>query len=123
MQENFNQMNKVKQEIERRKILNQLRHTSLREGNFRAYASEGENHIRRKFELWLKLKKAGYQIWTEAITKKGKRIDILAFIEGRWVAYEIVESESEKSLIEKSNSYPVPVIPVRSFKQINELDI
>ena len=116
-------MNKIKQEIEKRKILNQLRYTSLKEGNFRAYASESESHIRKKFELWLKLKKAGYSVWTEVITKKSLRMDVLAFKEGIWTGYEVIESESEESIKEKIKKYPVDFIPIRDMKEIKQLEI
>lgn len=120
---NHIKMNKIKQEIEKRKVLNQLRYTSLKEGNFRAYFSESDSHIRKKFELWLKLKKAGYSVWTEAITKKSLRIDVLAFKEGIWTAYEVIESESEASLKEKIKKYPVDVIPIRNMKEIKLLEL
>ena len=114
-------MNKIKQEIEKRKILNQLRHTSLKEGNFRAYASESENHIRMKFELWFKLKKAGYDVWTEVIFKKGFRMDILAFKDGIWTCYEVMDSESKESLLEKIKKYPVNIIAVVDMDVIKKM--
>ena len=118
-------MNKRKQEIEKRKILNQIIHTNLREGNCRAYASESESHIRKKFEVWLKLKKSGYSIWTEVIFKKGFRPDILAFKEGLWKIYEIVETESDQSLMLKNTNYPhnLEIIPIRNIKEIKQLEI
>ncbi len=103
--------------------MRQLRHTSLREGNFRAYASESESHIRKKFEVWLKLKKAGYLVWTEVIFKKGFRMDILAFREGGWICYEIIESESKKSLLKKVIKYPVDIVPIVEINDIKKLKL
>ena len=116
-------MNKRKQEIEKRRILNQIRYTSLREGNFRAYASESENHMDKKYALWKRLKKIGYKVWTEVIFKEGFRIDILSFKEGLWQAYEVMESENEKSLAEKIRKYPVNIIPIRNMKEIKQLKL
>ena len=92
-------MNKKKIYYQRRNLLDQVRYSSLsgnREGCFRSYASETKNHIRKKFEAWLRLKKQGYQVWTEIIFKSGIRMDILAFKDGRFICIEILENETRE---------------------------
>ena len=50
---------------------------------------------------------AGHDFITEARFEKGGRADVLDLTEG--IAYEVVVSESEASILEKSRKYPVPV--------------
>lgn len=101
----YDSMNKQKQEMEKRKVLNNIRHTSLsgnKTNSFNSYMSETENHIRKKFEVWLKLRKAGYQVWTEVIFNGGIRMDILAFKDGIFTNYEILENETLEKFKEKT---------------------
>jgi len=121
-------MNKAKQEQEKRSILNQIKYNSL-SGNkmncFFAYSSETEGHIRKKFEVWLKLRKAGYNIWCEPIFKSGIRMDLLAWKDGVFINYEVLQSESVKELAEKTKRYPseINIIPIKTEKDIRDLEL
>lgn len=121
-------MNKFKQEQEVRKVLNLINHTS-RSGNktncFQAYMSETESHIRKKFEVWLKLRKEGYSVLCEPIFGSGIRMDILAWKDGVFVNYEVLETESTKKFLSKTQNYPpeVTIIPVRTTEDINNLEL
>jgi hypothetical protein len=121
-------MNKQKQQQEKRQILNQIRHSSLcgnKTNHFYAYASETEDHIRCKFEVWLKLRKAGYEVWCEPIFDNGIRMDILAWKDGIFVNYEILKSETTEKFLAKTKSYPseIEIIPVRTSEDINNLEL
>lgn len=120
-------MNKIKQEQGRRKILNLVKHTSLSGSKlncFSAYMNETESHIRKKFEVWIKLRKAGYDVLCEPIFKSGVRMDLLAINEGIFVNYEILESETIKELNAKIQKYPpeIEVIPIKTEKDIKDLE-
>jgi len=121
-------MNKQKQEKEKRAILNQIRHTSLsgnKANSFNSYMSETENHIRNKFEVWLKLRKAGYQVWTEVIFNGGIRMDVLAFKDGIFTNYEILEKETLDQFNEKIKNYPpeINTIPISTKEEIENLEM
>lgn len=117
-------------EIERRKqdILGKLRHTS-RSGNkvncFQAYMSETEEHIRKKFEVWLKLRSQGYDVWCEPIFKSGIRMDILAHRDGIFVNYEILHTETKEKFLSKCKNYPeeITIIPIKSKEDIENLEL
>lgn len=121
-------MNKVKQEQEKRRVMNQIRHTSLsgnKTNSFNCYMSETESHIRKKFEVWLKLRKAGYQVWTEVIFNGGIRMDVLAFKDGIFTNYEILENETLEKFEEKTKNYPpeINIIPIQTNKEIENLEM
>ena len=120
-------MNKVKQEIEIRKVLNQIRHTSRsgsKKNYFYAYASETEDHITKKFKLWLKLRKSGYDCLCEPIFNSGIRMDVLAWKNGIFTNYEILESERIKELKEKTKKYPnIDIITIKTEEDINKLNL
>ena len=117
-------MNKIKIEIEKRKVLNKLNHNSLsgnKEGSFNIYASETEDHIRKKFRCWLLLRKNGYYVWTEAIFKNTlARPDLLTFKNGIWKIIEVLQTETEKELIEKIKKYPegIEIIKIKDYSDI-----
>lgn len=121
-------MNKALQEEKKRNILNMIRHTS-RSGNqmnaFKAYMSETEDHIRKKFEVWLKLRKNGYDVLCEPIFNSGIRMDLLAFREGLAINYEVLESETIKELSSKTKNYPeeITIIAIKSQEDIDDLEL
>lgn len=121
-------MNKAKQQQEKRKVLNMIRHTCLsgnKTNHFYAYASETEEHIRCKFEVWLKLRKAGYEVWCEPIFDSGIRMDILAYKDGIFINYEILQTETTEKFLSKTKNYPgeIDIIPVRTSEDINNLEL
>ena len=121
-------MNKIKQQREKRKVLNNIQHTSLsgnKANHFYAYASETEEHIRKKFEVWLKLRKASYQTWCEPIFYSGIRMDILAWKEGIFTCYEILQTETTKKFLSKTKNYPaeINIVPIKNSEDINNMDL
>lgn len=121
-------MNKRQEEIEKRKVLDMVRHTS-RSGNqmncFKFYNSEKENHIRLKFETFLTLRRMGFDCWTEIIFLSGIRMDILGFREGRWINVEVLSTETEEKLLFKAKKYPseIELIKISSEKDLKELEM
>ncbi len=105
-----------------------MKYTSL-SGNkmncFFAYTSETEEHIRKKFEVWLKLRKAGYSVWCEVVFKSGIRMDLLAFKDGIFTNYEILKSETVKELAIKTEKYPseINIVPVKIDEDLKDLEL
>jgi hypothetical protein len=114
-------------EYERRRVLNQLKHTSRcgsKLNDFSAFLSETDNHIRKKFELWLKLRRHGYEVLCEPVFESGIRMDILAFKEGLWTNFEVLETETKKELAEKTKSYPnICLVPIHTLEEISKLTL
>ena len=105
-------MNRLQKWRERNLILNEARSTTLSgyHGNcFKAYASESIEHINLKFKLWLKLIKAGWEVFTEVIWKSGDRSDLIAFKEGIWLGFEVICTEKEEECQEKIKKYPMGI--------------
>jgi hypothetical protein len=76
-------------------------HTSC----FRAApGGESDEHIRRKFEVWLELRKRGSTVMTEAIFENGGRADVVDLSRG--IIYEVTHSEKENDCKEKVKTYP-----------------
>ncbi|MCP3684395.1 MAG: hypothetical protein GY861_17085 [bacterium] len=79
---------------------------TVRGGN----AAESEAHIRAKFERWLFHRQLGRDVFCELPLKPGLgRPDLIIVDKGFIWVEEIVMSESEKSLIDKSKKYPWPI--------------
>jgi len=120
-------MNKSKQEQEKRTMLRRIRHTSLsgnKMNHFTFYNSEQDAHIKKKWEVFFKLRRAGYDCWTEVIFNSGIRMDILAYKEGFWSNYEILSSETSKELAKKVKNYPdVEVISVDIDQDLEDLEM
>jgi hypothetical protein len=119
-------MNRLQKWRERNFILNEARSTTLSgyHGNcFRAYASESDNHINLKFKLWLKLVRLGYEVYTEVIWRSGDRSDLIAFKEGIWLGFEVINTEKEEECLEKIKKYPMGITweIIKSEKDIDHL--
>ena len=85
----------------------------VRKGNrkineFRSSEGEGSKHIAKKREIFDRLLLEKKSVITEAIFENGKRADILCLEEFK--VYEIVDSESEKSIEKKLKEYPKGLI-------------
>lgn len=121
-------MSKQKNYLTERDVLSQIRHTSL-SGNktncFYAYESETDRHINKKFLVYRKLRKAGYNVLCEPIFKSGIRMDILAWKEGNFINYEILETEDMKKFLSKIKTYPpeITVIPIKTDQDIEDLEL
>ena len=119
-------MSKLKQDIERRKIVNLLRPSNRHANCFRFSKNERTEHIKKKFQVYLRLIKEDYEVYTECIfTRSGKRADIVAIKEGYGVGIEILESETFKECIEKLKDYPKQIDwrMVKSYEDIKNLEI
>lgn len=121
-------MNKRQYDIERRKVHNLLRWSSLSGSKlncFQAYMSETDKHIQLKFELWLKLRRNGYDVFCEPIFNSGIRMDILAFKEGIFTNYEILHTEDDKKFLAKIKKYPpeINIIKIKSEKDLKDLEM
>lgn len=75
-------------------------------------------HALAKFLLSYELMQTGQDIVTEAIFNNKNRADILALQEGK--AYEILCSEKEANLVNKSRDYPVEVRGFNAKKVIEQ---
>lgn len=75
-------------------------------------------HALAKFLLAYELIHSGQDVITEAIFQNGKRADVLALQEG--VAYEILCSESKKSILAKAKQYPVEIKPFKADQVIKQ---
>jgi hypothetical protein len=74
-------------------------------GCFRASpGGESDEHIRRKFEVWLELRKRKDAVLTEAIFENGARADVVDLTKG--IIYEVTHSEKEQDCREKVKTYP-----------------
>lgn len=120
-------MNKLKQYQEKRKLLDNVKFNSLsgnKTNHFYAYAGETEEHMDMKYQVWKKLRKAGYEVWCEVIFNSGIRMDILAFRDGIFTNYEILASETKEKFLAKIKNYPdVNIVPIKSQKDIKNLEL
>ena len=108
-------------------MLRRIRHSSLvgnKENDFCAYMSETDSHIMKKFEIWLKLRRAGYTIWCEPIFSNGIRFDLLAFKSGIFTGYEVLHTEKTKELAEKIKNYPdINIVAIKTDQDIKNLEM
>lgn len=70
--------------------------------------NESDLHRYTKYKICVELVKRNYEVFTEVIFKNRKRADIVAINEqGEGFIFEIVNTESEESIAEKLDSYPI----------------
>lgn len=84
---------------------------------FKCSIGKGESmsHIMMKFQQFLEWRKFGATVYTELRWKNGTRSDLVVVLNnGETFIVEVVESESEQSLLEKSTKYPFPIKVVRN---------
>ena len=82
-------------------------------------STESKEHIRVKAEVCAWLLKNDFHFWTECSFKSKQRADIVALHKsGISYCLEIVNSEKEKSILKKKNTYPLDliVVDVKTFK-------
>jgi len=120
----------MRSELFRNDILNQVSFSN-RSGShkncFRYFHNNSELHENTKFDVFKKLRKLGYDVWTEAIfTRNRGRCDLLAIKDTQAYVIEIVNSEKEKSILEKSKKYPgeleLLIIKTKGF-DINKFEL
>jgi len=74
---------------------------------FRYFKNNTKAHERKKFEKYMELIDKGHKVLVEAIFNNGKRCDILDLTDN--LCIEIVNTESEESIVNKEGSYPFPI--------------
>ena len=74
--------------------------------------SESKRHLDKKYERWCYWREKGFYVVTEAILKNGLRPDLIVFNENEIFIEEIVESESEASILRKKKDYPFLVFSI-----------
>ncbi len=120
-------MNKKKQEVEKRKILNLFNYNSLsgsRMNCFKISSHESDMHIKKKFALFYRLIKSKYEVWTEVKFKNGRKADIVSIKKGVATGYEILASETVRQCEKKLESYPNEIewVIIGSFEEIYKLE-
>jgi hypothetical protein len=68
----------------------------------------------KKYELWKEYRRLGAAVFTELRLKNGSRPDLVVCLaNGDVEIIEVVESETEESLLLKEEKYPFPIKIVR----------
>jgi len=79
-------------------------------GCFRYFPNNTDAHENIKFEVYKRLIKSGFKVWTEAIFKSGKRADIVAIRNGWGYIIEVETPKTPKKTQEiadqKAKIYP-----------------
>ena len=77
---------------------------------FRYFPNNTDKHEDIKYQLYKRLIRVGFKVWTEAIFNSGKRADIVAIRNGRGYVIEVETPKSPKIskeiLEQKSKIYP-----------------
>jgi len=89
-------------------------------GCFRgAPGAETDKHLDMKYQVWKQLKKWGHEVITEAIFNNGKRADVIDLT--NCIVYEILWSETEEKLAEKTLAYPA-IFEIRKVDATKQFD-
>jgi len=100
-------MNKRKIYIKKRHIRNLMRASNRKMNCFRVYPGETRKHMDLKYEIWFRLIKKGFEVYTEVIFLDGKRADIVGISpQGNGFGIECIASETLKECELKLKSYP-----------------
>ena len=92
----------------RNEVSRLLRMSNRHRNVLRWSPNETIEHISRKFEICIQLKKWGHEFYTEAIFEpSGLRADVIDADEG--VVYEVYQTEGMESLKRKAILYPLEV--------------
>ena len=77
--------------------------------------AESDRHRDKKYETWVEYRKMGCVVFVELRLLNGCRPDlIVCFNNGDVEIVEIVESETEKSILIKKDKYPFPLRVVKT---------
>jgi len=102
-------MNYNKEVFQRNRLLQKIRQSNRsgsHKGCIRIFSNNSLEHEETKLKVAYKLKKQGFEIWSEVIFNNGSRADLLAIKEGKGYIIEILHSETKKQLAEKVKKYP-----------------
>ena len=102
-------------------LLQHIYYQDRKEGFVKIYPNNSDKHEDTKWSLCKKLKKMGYEVYTECRFKDNKgRADVIAIKDGFGYIFEITVTEKEKSIANKRDKYPIDfelvVIDARTFK-------
>ncbi len=101
-------MNKGNKKIyQRYKLITDIYYQDRKEGYIKIYPNNSHDHEVVKFEIAYKLKKLGFEIYSECrFTNDRGRADLVAIKEGKGYIIEILHSETEKQFEMKKLKYP-----------------
>jgi hypothetical protein len=102
-------MNYRQKLYQRNRLLMNIKHTSRsgsKEGYVKVWASNSLEHELTKLKITHKLKKQGFEVWSETQFINGGQADIIAIKDGRGYIIEILHSETIKQLTKKVKKYP-----------------
>ena len=92
----------------RNEVSRLLRMSNRHKNVLRWSPNETVEHVSRKFEICMLLKKWGHEFYTEAIFEpSGLRADVIDADEG--IVYEVYQTETMDSLKKKAMLYPLEV--------------
>lgn len=77
-----------------------------KEGFCKYYPNNSDEHEDVKWKIFKKLKKEGFDVYTECRFKNRSRADIVAIKNGIGYIIEVVTSEKELSIKNKKEKYP-----------------
>jgi hypothetical protein len=101
-------MNKANILKNRREVANLIRISNRKPNCLCWHSGETEEHIKRKLDICIYLKKQDIEFYTEAIFSDDmRRADVIDA--DNKIIFEVYESESMESLIEKRHTYPLEV--------------
>ena len=110
-------MSKIKNDRFKREILNEVKHTSRsgnKEGYCKFYKNNTKEHEDAKWDIFCRLKKLGFEVWTEVTFTNGFRADILAIDNSTALCFEILGSETEEMCKLKEDKYPCKIIMIKA---------
>jgi len=101
---------------------NLVRISNRKVNEFRVALNNTFNHELAKFIKFWQLRKEGHNVIVEAIFRdSGLRADLFDITDS--IAYEIVHSEKEASILRKKRDYPVWVEPLTANEILNTNEI
>ena len=103
---------------QRNSVANLIRTMNRHKNCLKWSSNETDDHIKMKLEICKYLKQNNIEFYTEAIFHSGLRADIVDA--DRLYCIEIVNTESEESIMRKRKDYPLPIIVVNANQEFNE---
>lgn len=98
-----------KKQLERWKLVQQI-HQNDRSGNkegfCKFYPNNKEEHEDAKWQIFKKLKRQGFEVWTECRLLDAGRGDIVAIKNGHGYIVEVLCSETDEMFEDKKIKYP-----------------
>ena len=119
-------MNKEQIEFKKYKLKQSIHINDRKEGIVKVYSNNTYEHELVKFQITYKLKKQGYDVYSECRIKGGRADLIVISPEGRGYAIEILKSEPEsfyeRKLEEYDLEFEIIKVNCKTFK-ISEFEI